>query len=218
MRCEEVQDLIPEYADNQLPEVTRRRIDHHLAACRSCRSEYDIWSESSDWIRADKEQYASVSAARSIVDAVMNRILSEEKWAIPIGKKVYTLTARTRRIGSSAAVILLLLFGFTLYSNTSVTEDANALLIDGEVVAMTNAEKVQVISSSIQADDGTYIVEPEPHSAKSEPLTESASASILPIDGGSKAESDTEKPKYSFILSFFGILVTVLSMSWLTRA
>jgi hypothetical protein len=216
MRCEEVQDLLPDYADNQLPEVTRRRIDHHLASCRSCRSDYELWSESSDWIQADKEQYTSVSAARSIVDAVMNRILSEEKWAIPIGKKVYTLSARTRRIGASAAVILLLLFGFTLYSNTSVTEDANALLINGEVVAMNNVEKVQVISSSFQADDGTYIVEPEPLPAESEPPTESAAASILPIDG-EKAESDTAKPKYSFILSFFGILVTVLSMSWLTR-
>jgi hypothetical protein len=147
----------------------------------------------------------------------MNRLLSEEKWAIPIGKKVYTLSARTRRIGASAAVILLLLFGFTLYNNTSVADDANALLIDGEVVAMTNAEKVQVISSSFQAEDGTYIVEPDSLPAENDRSTETASASILPIDG-EKAEDDTGKPKYGFILSFFGILVTVLSMSWLTRA
>ncbi|MFY0543078.1 zf-HC2 domain-containing protein [Brevibacillus sp. H7] len=215
MRCEEVQEYIPDYADKLLPEVTSRRIDNHLASCKSCRSEYVVWAESGNWIQAEKEQYASVSTARSIVDAVMNRILSEEKWAIPFGKKVFTLTARMRRFSLSAAAVLLLLCGFSLYNNTHSPQETNALLVGGEVVSMNVEKAPQVISSSIQSDDGTYIVESEPVSAESEPTSKS-SPSVLPIDGET-TEGEPAKPKYSLILSFFGILVTVLAMSWLTR-
>ncbi|MCK9912416.1 hypothetical protein MXD81_24895, partial [Microbacteriaceae bacterium K1510] len=83
--------------------------EYHIEGCEGCRSEYHVWKESGGWIQADKEQYSTVTTARSIVDAVMARILSEEKWAIPIGRKVFTLTARMRRIGASVAMILLIL-------------------------------------------------------------------------------------------------------------
>jgi hypothetical protein len=216
MRCEEVQELMSDYTDNQLPEVTARRIDNHLATCHACRSEYAIWAESGNWIQAEKEQYTSVSSARSIVDAVMQRILSEEKWAIPIGKKVFTLTARMRRFSLSAAAILLMMCTFSLYNNTHAPADDN-LVVGGEVVAMNVEKAPQVISSSVQSNDGTYIVESEPVSSESEPIAKSTTASLLPIDGEA-VETETEKPKYSLILSFFGILVSVLTMSWITRA
>jgi anti-sigma factor RsiW len=216
MRCEEVQELMSDYTDNQLPEVTARRIDNHLATCYACRSEYAIWAESGNWIQAEKEQYTSVSSARSIVDAVMQRILSEEKWAIPIGKKVFTLTARMRRFSLSAAAILLMVCTFSLYNNTHAPADDN-LVVGGEVVAMNVEKAPQVISSSVQSNDGTYIVESEPVSSESEPIAKSTTASLLPIEGET-VETETEKPKYSLILSFFGILVTVLTMSWITRA
>lgn len=213
MRCEEVQDLIPEYADNQLPEITHRRVDNHIAGCDGCRSEYQIWKESGSWIQADKEQYSTVTAARSIVDAVMARILSEEKWAIPIGRKVFTLTARMRRIGASAAMILLMLCAFTLYSNTKADESAEAMLMNGHMVAMNTTDKAAVISSNLQDEDGTYTVQEEPlPSSNEDPAKNSAQA--LPIEN----EADSLKPKYGLILSFFGILITVIGMSWMTRA
>lgn len=214
MRCEEVQEMLPDYAENLLNEVTQRRVDNHLATCGACRADYELWADSGEWIKADKEDYHSVTPSRSIVDAVMARILSEEKWAIPIGRKIFTVTARMRRIGASAAVILLMLFSFTLYLNTSSTQQANALLIDGELMAM-GTPKIQVVSSSIQSDDGTYVVEVGPQYGQQEQLA-NATASILPLDGG-PISSEPSKPNYSIVLSVFGILVTVITMSWLTR-
>lgn len=215
MRCEEVQELLPDYAENRLSEVTQRRVDNHMAICHACRADYEIWSDSGKWIELDKEEYHAVTPSRSIVDAVMARILSEEKWAIPIGRKIFTLTARMRRIGVSAAVILLMLFSYSLYLNTSTTEEANSLVINGEVMAM-NSPKAQVISSSMQTDDGTYVVEAQPFSSQNEPLP-NANASIVPFDG-KPSGSDSVKPNFNIVLSVFGILVTVLTMSWLTRA
>jgi hypothetical protein len=215
MRCEEVQEILPEYAENLLPEMTQRRVDHHMAACYACRADYEMWSDSGEWMKTDKEEYHAVTPSYSIVDAVMARILSEEKWAIPIGRKIFSVTARMRRIGASAAAILLMLFTFTLYLNTSSTEQADALIINGEVMAM-NSSKATVISSSMQTDDGTYVVEAEPLSSQDEPLA-NATASIVPLDG-KPVSNDIAKPNYSIVLSVFGILVTVLTMSWLTRA
>ncbi|MBY0050380.1 zf-HC2 domain-containing protein [Brevibacillus agri] len=215
MKCEEVQEILPDYAENLLPEVTQRRVDHHMASCYACRSDYEIWSDSGEWMAMDKEEYHSVTPSRSIVDAVMARILSEEQWAIPIGRKIFSVTARMRRMGASVAVLLLLLFTFTLYVNTSSTEQANALVINGEVMAM-NTPKAQVISSSMQTDDGTYVVEAQPLSSQGDALA-SATASIVPLDG-KPATADAAKPNYSIVLSVFGILITVLTMSWLTRA
>lgn len=214
MRCEEVQEILPEYAENLLSEVTHRRVDNHMATCYACRSDYELWSDSGEWMKADMEEYHAVTPSRSIVDAVMARILSEEKWAIPIGRKIFTVTAKMRRMGASAAAILLMLFTFTLYLNTSSTEHANSLMIDGELMAM-DSSKAQVISSSMQDDNGTYVVENSPLSGQEETL-EYATASIVPLDG-KPVNQDYAKPNYSIVLSVFGILITVLTMSWLTR-
>ncbi len=215
MRCEEVQEMLPEYAENLLPEVTQRRVDNHMATCYACRADYEMWTDSSEWMKMDKEEYHSVTPSRSIVDAVMARILSEEKWAIPIGRKIFSVTARMRRMSASVAVILLMLFTFTLYLNTSSTEQANSLVINGEVMAM-NTPKAQVISSSMQSDDGTYVVEAQAPAGQEEPLA-NATASIVPLEG-KPTSSDLTKPNYSIVLSVFGILITVITMSWLTRA
>lgn len=215
MRCEEVQEMLPEYADNLLPEVTKRRVDHHMATCFACRADYEVWSDSGEWMKMDKEEYHAVTPSRSIVDAVMARILSEEKWAIPIGRKIFSVTAKMRRMSASVAVLLLMLFTFTLYLNTSSTEQADSLVINGEVMAL-NTPKAQVISSSLQTDDGTYVVQAETPSSQDEPLA-SATASIVPLDGKPN-NSDFTKPNYSIVFSVFGILITVITMSWLMRA
>lgn len=166
-------------------------------------------------MKMDKEEYHAVTPSRSIVDAVMARILSEEKWAIPIGRKIFSVTAKMRRMSASVAVLLLMLFTFTLYLNTSSTEQADSLVINGEVMAL-NTPKAQVISSSLQTDDGTYVVQAETPSSQDEPLA-SATASIVPLDGKPN-NSDFTKPNYSIVFSVFGILITVITMSWLMRA
>lgn len=197
MRCQEAQSLLTEYSENLLPELTRKAVDHHLADCASCRSEYQIWMESSKWLLSEKEQYTYPSTARSIVDAVMARILSEEKWAISIGRKVFTVTARMRRMTAVAAMLFLLLCGFTLYSNSD-----DDRLRSGVPIAPT---KTEAIAASIEI---TPI----------EPVMEQWSETAAAVHSIGFNAADQQKPNYAIILSFFGIVVTVVTMGWLTRA
>lgn len=209
MKCEEAQELIVEYSDQLLPEVTKRRVDQHLATCSSCREEFKVWSESSKWIQVDKEQSSQIAPTKSIVDAVMARILSEEKWAIPIGKKVFTLTARMRRLGASAAVILLMLCGFTLFANSGQPESVAG-------ADFPSQSKMEVVSSAISSNDGVseVVTEPAPSVDSAIASTQSTPAPVMIENSG----VDTGGPNYSVILSFFGILITVIAMSWLMRA
>lgn len=217
MKCDEAQELLTEYLDDQLPEVTRRRVDNHLSKCAACRAEYSIWQESNDWIQVEKDHYTAVTAP-SIVDAVMARILSEETWAIPIGKKVFTLTARMRWMGASAAVILLMFCSFTLVNQSGSQNDlANgSLLPSGDTFTMVASAKSAVVSASLQTDDGTYVVEPQATEAK--PINPNDFETTSPRLLSNNEDTESTKANHGLILSFFGILVTVLSMSWLNRA
>ncbi|WP_134687430.1 zf-HC2 domain-containing protein [Brevibacillus migulae] len=210
MKCEDVQELISEYAEDRLPEMTKRRVDQHLAGCASCTSDYQFWAESDSWMKVEREQYASVSTARSIVDAVMARILSEEKWAIPFGRKVFTLTARMRRIGASAAVILLMLCAFSLYSEASISDQA--MLPESGVVAMVPPDSDVEVKDDAVKTAGVETVEPMG-------VDEIASP---PLNSGMDYTTDDQtlgdgKPNFGLILGFFGILVTVISLSWMSR-
>lgn len=77
-------------------------------------------------------------------------------------------------------------------------------------------KQAQVVTSSMQTEDGTYIVESDQLVSEGQPLA-NATASIVPMDGKQGA-SEYESPNYAVVLSVFGILVTVLTMSWFTRA
>jgi len=207
MKCEDVQELISEYAEDRLPEMTKRRVDQHLAGCASCTSDYQFWAESDSWMKVEREQYTAVTTARSIVDAVMARILSEEKWAIPFGRKVFTLTARMRRIGASAAVILLMLCAFSLYSEASISEQA--MLPESGVVAMVSPDSgIEVKENAVKTAGVDEIASPPLDNG-----VEYATEQILPVD----QTLGDGKPNFGLILGFFGILVTVISLSWMSR-
>ncbi|MGC5324580.1 zf-HC2 domain-containing protein [Brevibacillus sp. SYSU BS000544] len=204
MKCEEVQDLIIEYTDQKLPELTKRRVDQHLDTCESCSADYEVWMESSTWLPVEKDLTAQVASSKSIVDSVMARILSEEKWAIPIGRKVFTLTARMRQFGASAAVILLMLSAFAVFSNS--TQETYVAGVD----VGTTTSKTQVVSSEISTSEG--IVEVVSDLPTTE-VTEIASPPVI-IDNN---QSVPTGPNYTLIIGFFGILITVIGSSWLMR-
>ncbi|WP_019122434.1 zf-HC2 domain-containing protein [Brevibacillus massiliensis] len=203
MKCQEAREKLTEYTDHLLPEVTRRRIDQHLAECDSCRSEFRVWAESGRWIQADKQQYANVKPSRSIVDAVMARIMSEEKWAIPIGRKVFTLTARMRRIGASVAILLLTLSVFSLYNNTSDKPIAAGSLVPSkpEVIAAANETTQGLVKFSSGAET----------TSKQEVAATDKFVYNADFETG-------VGPNYGLILGIFGILITVIGLSWMTRA
>jgi len=206
MKCDEAQCMRSEYKANLLPELTRRRLEQHLKDCPSCRAQLEDWREDSRGNPAGAAEGPIHTPKKSIVDAVMSRILSEEKWAIPIGRRVFTVTARMRRAGALAAMVLLVICSFVLYSHSDEEQ-----LLTGPIVAPT---KTEVIAASIEITSE----QPEPSAAPVPPDSHQVASASGGIGYDFQPEEPGMKPNYGLVLGFFGILVTVLGMSWLTRA
>lgn len=203
MKCEEVLEMMAEYADNLLPESMRVRVEEHLVACDACRTECELWTKSGLWLQMDKEQYNSVHAPRSIVDAVMTRIFAEDRWAIPIRQKVFTVTARMWRFAVSTALVLLILCGLSLY-----TISQEGLIGDNHLFTPT---KPEAIAASIETTPGIAQI----HANSGFPAAGEVASSVFVYETG---VSLAEKPDFVIIVSLFGILTAVITMSWLSRA
>ncbi|WP_232696346.1 zf-HC2 domain-containing protein [Brevibacillus daliensis] len=220
MRCEEIQDLLQEYVKGSLSELSERRVQNHIGQCEHCNSQYTVVRDSSYYLQLNKEKYnEDTQPSKSIVDAVMTRILSEEKWAIPIGKKIFTVTVRMRRMGLAAAMFLLMIFSFTLYNQTgnnmdvflSYTAKAEALSSDSigpkaDVSTASESDKAVQIVDSLSSDQAVQkkVLPAEKH------VKEIASDAM-------DYQTGTE-PNFGVILSLLGIFITVITMSWFTRA
>lgn len=202
MKCDEVLQKISEYRANTLPKPIRQELLQHVQECPTCRVKHADIVRGQQLEKVDGDVYIP----RKIVDSVMLRILSEEKWAIPIGRRVFTVTARMRRIGALVAILLLVVCSAVLYSNSDEEK-----LLAGTIVPPT---KTEVIAASIEITAEQPELSTAPLTADSNEVA-SASGSI---DYALPAEADEEQRNYGLALGFFGILVTVLGMSWLTRA
>ncbi|QDX93833.1 zf-HC2 domain-containing protein [Brevibacillus laterosporus] len=216
MRCDEAQEMLHDYAQGNLPELSERRLQNHLACCDSCHSQYDVLLDSDKFIQMHKEDYIANPPATSIVDAVMARILSEEKWAIPIGKKVFTLTVRMRRIGLSVAMVLLMICSFTLYHNSD--DNLNSFMpYTAKAEALSSDNVKPEVSTASETDQDVAVQTIDSGGETAAPLLKHQKEMRVNVIT-SDMEPSSNKPNYSVILSFFGILITVLTMSWFTRA
>lgn len=45
MRCNEIEELLPRYIENDCGEIERREIEHHLGSCASCRASLEAFEE-----------------------------------------------------------------------------------------------------------------------------------------------------------------------------
>lgn len=203
MKCEEVRQMISEYRANTLAKPMRQRLLQHVEDCPSCRVKHGDIGRSQQPEKADGPVHVP---RKSIVDSVMLRILSEEKWAIPIGRRVFTVTARMRRVGALIAILLLVVCSVVLYSNSDEEK-----LLAGTIVPPT---KTEVIAASIEITAEQLDPFPDPLSADSNQVALASGT----IGYAFQPEESEEKPNYGMMLGFFGILITVLGMSWLTRA
>ena len=75
MNCEQVQNLLDEYADAELSSAARGDVDAHLAGCKTCRAELDALRQTAALVRSLPRVTAPEGLKRAIRAGVALRLL-----------------------------------------------------------------------------------------------------------------------------------------------
>lgn len=199
MNCKQVDELLHKYWQLDEENPLRIEIEAHLFDCEQCAAKLDLETIAFPVLECEESTAPfSFEQSQSISSTVMNRIYEEESWFMPISTKRYQFTKSFRRnvsiiIASCLAMFSLALFVFVYDyydSASSAQKTAISGLVDVANAAATTHVHTSIYSSSI------------PVASISEPIV----MQVVPTF-----------PQYYVALSFVGIVLTLLVMSWFTR-
>lgn len=206
MRCQEVGSLIKNYYTDSLDEFTRIKIHHHLAGCKSCTEEFDMWSRGEEYIKKSTTHPTGVKAqaTSAVMDSVMGRIQQEEKWANPSFQQTASYSKSTKTVVSFVGSMLLIFF--VLFFATTLTPQTE-LVADHPVVGVEMLEGSWDINKIVLREHG-----PGEETSMNFQVVASLSDPIIYT-----LPTEERNIPYGIILSVFGFLCIILGMSWITR-
>lgn len=205
MRCQEVGSLTKNYYTGSLDEFTRIKIHHHLAGCKSCTEEFDMWNRGEEYIKRCTTPPSGFKPQSNsdVMNSVMGRIKQEEKWANPSFQQPKSYSKITKTLVSFVGSMLLIFF--ILFSATTLTPQAD--LVSDTVV------NVEMLEGSW---DLNKIVLREQVSEEETSMNFQVVASLSDPIIYTLPTEERNIP-YAIILSVFGILCIILGLSWITR-
>ncbi|WP_027417505.1 anti-sigma factor family protein [Aneurinibacillus terranovensis] len=182
------------------------KVEQHVEECPVCREDYSFYirvtSESEDSPLHTMKLPAEYGDF-SIADGVMARIWQENKWADPVKQKAGQLTKRKQRYLLFITVLLLVATLFPIIVN------------EGDNGSTSFAQSADGTTDTISSFDQLQLQNTESgHSKIKYGIVASVENPII------YQVEDTDKDfrvNYGLLTSLFGILVTVVSLSWLTR-
>jgi len=198
MNCKQVDELLHTYWQLEEENPLRIELEAHMFECQHCAAKLDLDADSFPAFELDELVIPENDmTSNSISSNVMQRIYDEETWFMPIATKRYQFSPSFRRnvfiiIASCLAMFSLALFIFVYdyyETSTQVSHKSISGIVDVANAAVTTTH-TSIYSSSI------------PVASISEPIV----LQVVPTF-----------PQYYVALSFIGILLTLLTMSWFTR-
>lgn len=147
--CHKIEDLLPDFLDNDLDRQLRERVEHHLATCQKCRDNLALqrqWLQKRDALAAD-----ALTASDGLNQRIMAAVRAENANRQPVPQHNRAVLWRKPWIwrslaGSAAAVVLLVAFLQFLphllaaTAKTSLSQNESAALTTAAVLKPTAAE------------------------------------------------------------------------------
>lgn len=200
MKCEDVQQLLADYWELPKHDLRRLHVDLHIRECRSCREEYELWKESSQWIK-QTAPIEEPTFESNISNKVMERIYQTERWQVPVSERRIGLSGKQRLIFIGILSFLLALFVLSFIhlatSNDSLYPSPSQQW-GGFVSVASSNEPLGTYNSNPIRMEGIVVA------SISDPY-------LLSMEGLEK------RSNYYLVLSVFGIIMAVLTINWLTR-
>lgn len=204
MKCSEIIPLLPLYTTHSLPSQSARRVAFHLTVCKDCQWEYRVWRESNKVLGGCSPSLLREGKSLSIADKVMSRILVEERWTLPVAGRPVRLPRFAKQWITSMAVLFMLVSGVMLFGAFQSNHMTH--------FKHTEWKKLTTTDFVMSADQ---LRAAKPHDSSN--LRYQIVASLgNPLD--LHPLSGTPVRKAGLITAIFGIMVTVVGMSWLSRS
>lgn len=207
MRCTDAIHLMAGYVDQTLPEHSMKAMKHHLQHCQDCKTEYIIWKESSKLFQMDFHSLPVLETSASISEGVMARLAREDKWTFPITAHVFAISPSVKRWMTTLSILFLLVFGVLMYGTFHWEQTSGTQQGQVEWKELSSSQMVLTIDQ---------LVATPTKEGKSTDMRYRLTASIgdpLNLD-----HSSYSPPNIGLVAGFLGIMVTVVTMSWLSRA
>jgi hypothetical protein len=199
MKCEQAQELFGIYWD--MPEDDRDRIalEQHMLDCEACAEEFRIWEDSALMIRDLSQAETIVLPIDHVSKGVMDRIYAEESWFMPVKERTYQFSNAFRRNVAAVIASCMAMFAtafFYLVFGTTTTESSTE-----QVAKLTGLLDTANASSDTAAISVEFYQE-VPVASISDPLV----LQVVPTF-----------PQYWVALSILGMIMTLLTINWLSR-
>lgn len=170
--CDEIQELLSLYIDNELEEERAKLVREHVESCSSCKSELEQLFE----VVKMCNDITEVELPENFKDALNQKLKSEQK-KIDDGKKITVMRNRIMKTITSVAAIFLIVFAVRGFFNTgkySKSADSSAYNMKQEsvssnivenkrkeknIAAMPEFTSEQIVAYNSEADEGSSSVD-----------------------------------------------------------
>ncbi|HEX7055923.1 MAG TPA: zf-HC2 domain-containing protein [Bacilli bacterium] len=199
MICREIQELFAEYWDLPEDDPVRAAVDKHVAECRACSEEFQIWQEAAQMIKSEIVPLARPEPA-NVAQTVMNRIYADESWRIPIPDRTYRISYRMRRILTALVSFFMAMFILSIFyamvSGANPSENAGGQSL-AEMFPVDTIQDGHSIKAKSVILDGV-------------PVASISAPAVIKLE-------PPDRPHYFLGFSIFGMIFTLLTMNWLSR-
>ncbi|WP_286883743.1 anti-sigma factor family protein [Aneurinibacillus sp. UBA3580] len=203
MDCKTVQRLLADYTEGKLPLTVEEEVEKHLEDCEACQEEHAFYIDSTQQALLHSPVLPARYEHLTVSDRVMNRILEENKWAAPAPERAREIPQPMRRWITGLAVALLFACFLPIFMlgrqlnevmNPTPADTATDIVVSAEALRFSpnDANNIRTTQYGIVA-------------SATNPISYS-----LPPEQPSRVH-------YGLLSALFGILISVVSMSWLSR-
>ncbi|MFT9847584.1 anti-sigma factor family protein [Aneurinibacillus sp. REN35] len=203
MNCRAVRGLLADYAEGKLSEALEQEVEKHLETCAACEEEYSFYIESNQALLHSPILPAAYEDT-SVSNKVMERILQENKWAAPVPERAREIPVSTQKWVTGLAIALLLACFLPVF------------MLGKQLSEVMQPDPFEA------ATDMVISAEALPFSTEGVRRTQTISYGVIatasePIPYHLPPKEQTSHVHYGLLSALFGILVIVVSMSWLSR-
>lgn len=214
MRCRDAIHLMAGYVEQTLPDHSMKAMKRHLQICSDCRVEYIIWKESNAVfkkglasVKAEEVPERKEAGPSATVESVMDRLAKEERWSFPVTRRAFRPAPSTKRLLTTVSILFMLVFGVLMWE--TLRQQSNLASNDAKGWERLTASNIVLSLEQLRASEVEREVE-----------TSDIRLHIIagfddPLQFNRYRESVT--PNAGLAGGFLGILITVVTMSWLSR-